>query len=257
MFDVDEYLAVLGCDERPEADLESLRFLHKRHLMTIPYDSSWNAERGISIWRDVDIDVDAVFDAVVRGGRGGNCYELNGLFRALLDELGFRTAVLSAGIRQVDGTFGPDLEHVFNRVELAGRSWLVDVGFVGPSYVEPLLLSDEEQSQCGSRFRITEQDGYHVVERKGRTADWSPVYRFRPTPRQFHEWSGDQPALVEFAERLVGAGTVIRGRAFETGQMVLIGRRYLHVDDGAEAVRVLVDQDEHDRVVRTILRAES
>ncbi|GAA4617147.1 arylamine N-acetyltransferase family protein [Saccharopolyspora hordei] len=256
MFDVDQYLKAIGFSGHPQPDVATLRRLHKAHLMAIPYDSSWNAERGISIWRDVDIDVDTVFDEIVVGGRGGNCYELNGLFRRLLDEIGYDTAVLSAGIRQVDGTFGPDLEHVFNRVELDGTTWLVDVGFVGPSYLEPLVLSDDEQPQFGSTFRITRQDGYRVLERKGQAGDWQSVYRFRPQARDFQEWSGDQRELIEFAQQLVGAGTVIRGRAFDTGQMILIGRRYLEVDNGHDRMRVLVDQDELDRVVRTILRTD-
>lgn len=253
MFDADKYLEVLGFHGRPGTDRESLAKLHKNHLMTIPYDSSWNAERGVSIWRDVDIDVDTVFDEIVVGGRGGNCYELNGLFRRLLGEIGFDTAVLSGGIRQMDGSFGPDLEHVFNRVEVDGGTWLVDVGFVGPSYLEPLLLSDHEQPQHGCRFRIRQEGRHRVVERKSAQSDWQPVYRFVPQPRDFAEWHGDQPELIAFAEQLVGAGTVLRGRASSTGQRILIGRRYLTTDNGVERMRVLVDQDEYEQTVRTIL----
>jgi N-hydroxyarylamine O-acetyltransferase len=42
--------------------------------------------------------------------RGGFCYELNGLFAALLRALGFQVAMLSAGVARADGTFSPERE---------------------------------------------------------------------------------------------------------------------------------------------------
>jgi amide synthase len=253
-FDTDKYLAALGFDGTPRVDVETLRTLHKLHLIAIPYDSSWNSARGLSIWSDIDVDLDAVFAAIVVGGRGGNCYELNGLFRHLLAEIGFTTALVSGGIRQVDGTFGPDLEHVFTRVDLDGRTWLVDVGFVGPSYLEPLPLDDAEHEQYGATFRTVADGDRLVVQRRAQVGDWLPVYRFSPEPKDVSAWSGDQEELAEFARRLVGAGTVIRGRAHETGQRILIGRRYLQTDNGHDQVKVLVKQDALDEAVRTILR---
>jgi amide synthase len=254
MFDIERYLARIGTAGAVAASLTTLRELHKKHLMTLPYDSATNANRGIAIWKDVDIDVDAVFDDIVVNGRGGNCFELNGLFRKLLQEIGFKVSVLSAGIRQVDGSFGPELEHVFNRVDLDGASFLVDVGFVGPSYLEPLRITGAEQEQFGCCYRIVADGGYHTVQRKSQATDWTPVYRFRLLARDFTEWQEDITELTEFARELVSAGTVIRGRAFDGGQMILIGKRYLKVDWGYDEMRVLVDPAEHDRVVDMILR---
>ncbi|MFE9611173.1 arylamine N-acetyltransferase [Streptomyces sp. NPDC006012] len=254
MFDVERYLKVLGHTGPVRADWETLRTLHKKHLIAVPYDSTRNTGNGTSLWEGVDIDPDETFDNLIVEGRGGVCYELNGIFRLLLERIGFETGVLAAGIRQMDGSFGPDLEHVFGFVRLDGEPVLVDVGFVGPSYLEPLRVNDEIQHQYGNDFRILRQDDYHVVERSGRTGVRQPVYRFRLRPREFAEWENPTPDLVAFARQLAHTGTVIRGRAFDRGQRILIGRRLLTVDDGHETIRGLVDRADLDQVVADILR---
>lgn len=254
MFDVEAYLAVLDHRGPTDASRETLRRLHHAHLRTVPYDSELNSARGTDLWKGVDIDADAAFDAVVLGGRGGVCYELNGLFRRLLTELGFETGVYAAGIRQVDGSFGPDLEHIFSFVRLDGAVLLVDVGFVGPSYLEPLVLGPQEQPQFGTSFRIVTGEGYHVLQRRGQRGDWAAVYRFRPVPRDPADWAAPSEELAEFARALAGAGTLVRGRATPSGQRILIGKRLVTVDDGHESMRVLTDPAEHARVLADILR---
>ncbi|XVQ06656.1 arylamine N-acetyltransferase family protein [Spirillospora sp. CA-255316] len=255
-FDVDTYLKVLDHRGPAEPTWETLRTLHHKHLSVIPYDSALNAGRGTALWAGVDIDRDAMFDEIVVGGRGGVCSELNGLFRILLEELGFDVGVFAAGIRQMDDSFGPDLEHVFNHARLDGELFLVDVGFVGPSYLEPLRVTGagEVQWQHGSRFRVVARDGYHVVERGGAAGGWQAVYRFLDRPRDLAEWQVPSDELEAFARRLAGAAILVRGRATPTGQRVLIGKRLLTVDGGRESVRVLTDPAEHDRVVAEILR---
>lgn len=255
MFDTAAYLKALDYDGPLTPTVDTLRELHKRHLMTMPYDSSLNSGRGTSLWAGVRIDEDAAFDAVVTGGRGGVCYELNGLFSALLRRLGYPTGVFAAGIRQADGTFGPDLEHVFGFVRIEGDVWLTDVGFVGPSYLEPLRLEvDEVTTQYGTDFRIVRDDGHHVVQRKGRAGGWQAVYRFHPRAREYAEWRAPSPELERFARQLSGTGIVVRGRAFDRGQRILIGKRLVTVDDGYERMRGVVDPEDHARVLADILR---
>lgn len=255
MFDVDKYLRVIGYTGPVKPDLATLRAIQKRHLMSIPFDNSINGaeDRGMAIWDEVDIDGDETFDAIVAGGRGGICYELNGLFRLLLQALGFDYRILAAAIRQVNGQFGPDLEHIFGCVLLDGDMWLVDVGIGAPCYTEPLRVCDEEQVQYGVRYRIVEQDGYRVVHRRPANGDWQVLYRFRPQFRDISEWHNPDPALVEFPPDLIAPGTFIRSRATATGQLVLTGRRFLRLENGHEEVRVLVKQADLDAAVDLIL----
>ncbi|MFF7542913.1 arylamine N-acetyltransferase [Streptomyces canus] len=256
MFDIDHYLAKLGhTGPRPAPTPETLRVLHKRHMMTQPFDNFLNGVRGTAIWDGVDIDVDTVYKEVVIGGRGGVCYELNGLFRALLTGLGFEVVVFSAGVRGPDGSYGPEMEHLFNGVRIDGEWYLADVGYSGPSLLEPVRVSAEPQEQYGTGFRVLEgDDGFHYLERRPRGGEWGVIHRFLLQPRKFSEWlDTDNPTLDAYAEMLAAHVTYIRGRALENGQMTLTGRRLLIVEDGVERVRVLVKKDDYEAVLDDIL----
>lgn len=47
---------------------------------------------------------------IVSRRRGGFCYELNGLFAWLLQELGFQVTLLSARAAHKDGRYGPEFD---------------------------------------------------------------------------------------------------------------------------------------------------
>jgi len=258
MFNVASYLDKIGYSGPVKPTVATLRELQKRHLMRIPFDNTLNADakRGFDVLNDVDIDVDAIFDAIVTYGRGGVCYETNGLFRRLLGEVGYDVRILGAGVIQVNREFGPDLEHIFNCVHLDGDIWLADVGLAGPSYLEPLRLTDEVQEQYGCQYRIVEQDGYHLIQRRPQAADWSPMYRFVLKYRDIAEWAALVPKLVDFPVEVALVGTRIHSRAFDTGQWVLIGKRFLTVDNGKEELRVLADRAKYADVVRQILTVD-
>lgn len=251
MFDVDTYLRHLGYGGPTKATWQVLRDLHKRHLMTVPYDST--ALRSMPASRSVsDVDLDKTFEQVVLGGGGGVCYELNGLFGRLLSHLGFEVSILRAAFRQANGSFGSDGDHVFNRVLLDGRVYLADVGFVGPSYLEPLELSEQTQHQYGCEYRVVTHGAYRLVERRARTGPWNAVYRFRPESAGIPEADPDARDTLDASESVL-AGTIFRSRAVATGQLILIGKRLLEVRDGHEKMRVLLDPAEYDDVVGSIL----
>ncbi|MET7656615.1 MULTISPECIES: arylamine N-acetyltransferase [unclassified Streptomyces] len=255
MFDTEAYLKKLGYSGSLEPTPELLRILHKLHLMKVPFDNSLNAGRGLDIWEYVDIDVDETFDAVVTGGRGGVCHELSGLFRNLLTRLGFDVSVMAAGVRMADGAFGPELEHMFHVVRFGEERWLVDVGFAGPSFLEPLRLAGGEQEQYGCTYRLDEQEGYWTLNRRPHEGAWEPVYRFPDVVRELSEWRGE-PSLREYARELNTAVTLIRGRAFDTGQLTLIGKRLITVAGGRQKIRVLVKPADYENAVSTILLPE-
>ena len=253
MFDVDVYLKHLGWTGTRTPTLDVLRDLHKRHLMNVPFDNALNHGRGLDIWEYVDIDVDQVFDEVIIGGRGGVCHEISGLFRTLLRQLGYEVMIMSAGVRMINGAFGPQREHMFHVVSIDGRRWIVDVGFAGPSFLQPLELAPGVQQQFGCDYKLVRDGDAWILHRRARGGDWQPVYRFHDRERQLVEWRGD-PDLRAYAAELTRAETLIRGRAIETGSVTLIGRRLTKVDDGHEKVRVLVKSDEYAAAVDDILR---
>ncbi|MEU4877068.1 arylamine N-acetyltransferase [Streptomyces sp. NPDC021608] len=254
MFEVETYLHRLGLTEAPAPSVETLRLLHKRHLMSVAYDSSHFIKSFTGFRNVVDIDVDAAFRAIVVEGAGGVCHDLSGLFRRLLTELGYDVSILAASQRWPNGQFGPDLEHTFACVRLDGETWLADVGFAGPSYLEPLRMTDEVQRQFGCSYRLTADGAHHVLERRAAVGDWRSVYRFELTPRAVSDWDSPRDSAAEqIVKDSLFAGTVLRGRATDNGQLVLTGRRLLTVENGHESIRTLIDKSEFERVVKDIL----
>src|SRR5262245_15928356 len=108
MFDVETYLRRLDFSGNAERSWETLRDLHKRHLVSVAFDNSDSIARRVAPEDLLDIGADGTFDRIVREGRGGTCTALNGLFRRLLGSLGFDVARLSAGVCQQSGSYSPD-----------------------------------------------------------------------------------------------------------------------------------------------------
>ena len=174
--DIEEYLQRINVAGPLAIDLDTLRRLHIAHLQTVPFEN-------LSIhWREpIVLNDDALFDKIVCRRRGGFCYELNGLFAALLRALGFRVTMLSGGVANAKGEFGPDFDHMALAVHLE-RPYLADVGF-GDSFVEPLRLDDRaEQTEAPRIFRIDEHRGRLTLQRRDPGGDFRPQYRFDLRP---------------------------------------------------------------------------
>ncbi|MEU5365584.1 arylamine N-acetyltransferase [Streptomyces sp. NPDC005925] len=197
MFDVGTYLERIGCGGETAVNVATLRKLHKNHLMNIPYNGAGQDLRdGIRL---VGLDEHALFETRIVGGQGGTCFELARLFNRLLRELGYDVTLLAGSTAEGRENFGLDVEHMFNRVALNGQEWLVDVGYPGPNYIEPLLVSDEVQTQYGCQYRLVEQrrpesgqrpgpGAGFALQRRGRVSRWSVVYTFTTKPRQWSDW---------------------------------------------------------------------
>lgn len=256
MFDVSTYLRRIGCAGATGVDLETVRWLQKSHLMAIPYSSlAYGLEAAVDV---VDLDEDAVFETSIAQGRGGACYHLNRLFHRLLTELGYDVTPLAGSTTEGRETFGTEVEHMFNLVTLEGVRWLVDVGYPGPTYLEPLPVTAAVQTQYGSQFRLVPQESGYALQRRGAVTRWSGVYTFTTEPRQWSDWK----ELEDNFRALVGdtgrgdRQEVLCGRAFGHGQVFLRQRRYLTVRDGREQVRTITDDDEHRALVDHVLSGE-
>lgn len=151
---------------------ETLRELQIAHLLAVPFENL-----SIHARQPIILEDDALFTKIVEHRRGGFCYEANGLFAALLRALGFNVRMLSAGVANAEGEFGPDFDHMALMVSLEER-WLVEVGF-GDSFLAPLLLDERgEQAQGRRSFRI-DADGTHLILlRRDEDSDWETQYRF-------------------------------------------------------------------------------
>ncbi len=177
----DAYLKRIEYTGTREPTAETLRQLHRAHLLAVPFENL-----DISLGHPIVLSLPSFYDKIVRRRRGGFCYELNGLFGWLLEQLGFAVVMLSA--RVFDGTQpGPEFDHLVLLIEMK-EPMIADVGF-GDSFLEPLRLdAGEEDVQNGSSYRLTGSDSERVLQRR-RESECESRYVFSLTPRRLAEFS--------------------------------------------------------------------
>lgn len=180
--DVPAYLKRINYSGPLEPTAETLRQLQVAHLLAVPFENL-----SIHAGEPIVLNDDSLFEKIVLRRRGGFCYELNGLFAALLRSLGFEVQMLSAGVANAEGEWGPEFDHMTLLVDMEQR-WLADVGF-GDSFIEPLLLDQRtEQVQGRMNYRIDERDGRLMLLQKDEDSDWKPQYRFTLQPHVYADY---------------------------------------------------------------------
>lgn len=169
-----EYLQRLGFDTPPAPTLDTLRQLQLRHTGAFPFENL-----STLAGEAVLIDLPSIERKVLHEGRGGYCYELNCLFLALLQELGFDARGISGRVvmGQPEGAWTART-HRLSLVNLDGVRYITDVGFGGMVPTAPLLLDTQtEQSTPHESYRIEQHhDGYTL--RAKVAGEWRPMYIF-------------------------------------------------------------------------------
>lgn len=171
---IHDYLKRINYQGSLEPTLQTLQALHEAHMLTVPFENL-----DIHLGRKILLDEESLWQKIIEQGRGGFCYELNGLFAWLLRALGFQVDLLSAGVAHPTGGFGPEFDHLTLLVHLA-EDWLADVGF-GDSFRQPLRMQHSRpQTQEGSSYRLECEQTYWILQ----TCDaaWKPAYRFTLQP---------------------------------------------------------------------------
>jgi N-hydroxyarylamine O-acetyltransferase len=181
MFSTKDYLKRIRIGKVLNADSDFLSALHYSHLRYIPYENF-----SIINKTPFSLDEDDLFEKMIKGCRGGFCYELIFLFKRLLSELGYDVELLSARIfHRPDLIQGPEFDHSILSVKIKNESWLVDVGNA-LWFSKPLLIDSEDiQIQNHQSYRILKnnEDEYTLFEKSSYDNKEIPQYRFNLKPR--------------------------------------------------------------------------
>jgi len=180
---IHKYLKRINFQDELSVDIETLRKLHKQHLLTVPFENL-----DIFLGKKIKMDIESFFKKIVEEGRGGLCYELNGLLFSFLKELGFKVKLVSGKVLE-DGSV---YDHAFIIATIEEETWLVDVGF-GDSYHYPIKLSIGEVQEDDNRYFKIERYGEEEYEllRSMDNEAYSIEYIFSLKERE----------LLEFEER--------------------------------------------------------
>lgn len=234
--DVSGYLNRINYRSSPGVSEQTLRELHKAHLLAIPFENLDN-----HLGRRIVLDQEKVIRKLVEERRGGICYELNGAFCALLRALGFQVSMLSAGVARDEGGFDPPFDHMALLVQLEQR-WLADVGF-GDSFREPLLLDERgEQMQGNDSFQLVEADEHLVLQRL-ESGSWKPQYRFTLQPHQYSDFS-EMCLYHQTSPQSIFTQRRTCSRATPSGRITVTEKRLIITEGGNKRERELVTHQE-------------
>ncbi len=239
---IQSYLTRIGYTDARAPNAATLRALQRSHLYTVPFENL-----DIALKRPIVLDRAALYEKIVTHKRGGFCYECNGMFSWLLQELGLEVTLLSARVGKQDGTFGPEYDHLTLLVKCPADAnpeipYLVDVGF-GDSFMEPLRLDlNIEQTQGLRAYRMEDAGRYSLLWQKNYDGTWEQQYRFTLQPRAFsefeemcvyHQTSPDSP----FTRKSIIT------RATPRGRVSLDDTRLIVTNDGERQVREIPDSE--------------
>ena len=236
---IERYFRRIGL-EMPETivpNAELLKKLHFAHCTTVPYENL-DIIRGIPL----KLDDEGLYQKVVEEGKGGYCFELNGLFAWLLRELGYKVTEYASRYLRGESSI-PMRRHRVLRVEAADGVYCADVGIgeVCPRY--PLkLVEGLEQPQFDECYRFDKDEFLGWVLMDYYKGQWRQFYSFTEEP----QLPQDYVALSCYCEKHPDS-PFIHAEMFSlktaTGRITLDGNVYKEFKDGEVTVKELSEDE--------------
>lgn len=243
------YLKRLGLPENYDLTnrLELLEELQLRHVTNIPYENL-----DIVKGSPLSLDVASLFEKIVINHRGGYCFEVNGLFGALLSELGFKVTHLAA--RFLRGEIDiPLRRHRVLLVECEGDEYICDVGIGSAAPRYPLKLEEGTiQYQFGEAYKLINDDflGWVILElHKG---EWRQFYSFTMEPQLAVDFITPSFYCEKHPDSIFNKDIMVAIKT-EEGRKSLNGREYKKFL-GEEIVELRENLTDHE--ITKILRQE-
>ena len=171
-FDNRKYLHRIKFDYRLHVDDQTLKDLHRHHVMNVPFENL-----DVHYHRLFDLELSNIYRKVVDNSRGGFCYELNYLFNSLLNAIGFSTKIISSRTFDSEGILGPEFDHMSICVRI-GKDYIADVGF-GDLFVHPLEIKEGLQDDGRNLFLIeSNQQGEYTLSMSSDSLNFKKKYVF-------------------------------------------------------------------------------
>ncbi len=174
------YFERIGLEYNPSSQrgMDELTELQYAHVTAVPYENL-DIVNGVAL----SLDNGDLFEKVVVRGRGGYCFELNGLFKWLLDSLGYKTVQYLARFLRGESEI-PKGRHRIIIAECEGKRVFCDVGVGNTAPRYPLILEENTvQEQFGEayRFKRDETLGW-ILEERNSDGEWSNYISFSEDP---------------------------------------------------------------------------
>lgn len=181
--DLDTYFNRIGYGGPTAPTLATLAGIHARQPDAIAFENL-----DVLLGRPILLDPASLHRKLVREGRGGYCFEQNGLLLAVLRTLGFQATGMAGRVRfNMPAERITGRSHMMIRVDLPEGPYLADVGFGGLTQTVPLaMVPDLEQQSALDRHRLHPAPEFGEGEFRLQAwieGNWSDVVRFAETPQ--------------------------------------------------------------------------
>ncbi|MGD6854464.1 arylamine N-acetyltransferase family protein [Bacillus infantis] len=228
---IERYLARIQADKK-EPGLEELAQLQKSHMKSIPFEN-------LDVIRKVPIrlDTDQFYKKVVENGRGGFCYELNGLFQTFLSAMGYSSALISCTVK-TPGGWAKENSHAAILVYL-DQPYLTDVGF-GDSARQPIPLDGTIKEDESGKYKVRDLgDGCYDLMHYA-SGEWQIKYRFSEEKRSLDFFKDSCDFNQTSAESPFTKDDIIT-IASENGRITLSGNTLVKTENG-EKIKTDLDK---------------
>lgn len=185
-FVLDKYLSRIGFSSVVRADMDTVRGMMLNQLFSVPFENL-----DVLSHYGVSMIPDEIVEKIINRGRGGYCYEVNGIFSMALQALGINHYFVAA--RPMTYQVRKPKTHMAIILLLDNERWLCDLGFGSHGIREPLRLgaTGEDTRQGFDRFMVSKDDDGEYLLKAFVDGNWSPQYSFNLYPQ---EWIDFYPA---------------------------------------------------------------
>ena len=179
-----KYLDRINYSGSLEPCLDTLAALQKTHLMNVPFENL-----DIHYQTEIILDYDRIYRKIVENGRGGFCYELNGLFYQLLKHLGFDIHRISARVYAAGFRLPHEYDHLAIIATFGGVQYLADVGYKEFAFAPLKLEKAVNQKDERGNFMFDDYDAEHWRVSYISDTLMTPEYVFRNIHREYAEFA--------------------------------------------------------------------
>ena len=238
--ELDAYFERIGFTDQPSVDLNTLVRLQRQHLLSIPYENL-----DVQLGQSLDLDIDRIYAKIVEQGRGGWCYEMNGILQWALEQVGFDVMRINGGVLRAERGDDALGNHLVLCVEL-DQPWIVDVG-LGDGPVGPYPLKPHAAEQQGFCYQLEQVEDYWRFHNHPASSAKSFDFYYRQADEDLFaekcHWlstAADSP----FVQNLVCHRAVAGGYDVQTGRVVKritsAGEQRHMINSADELVEVLL-----------------
>ena len=247
--DKEAYLRRIGLGDvdipLTKSGLDRLQFAH---LCTVPFENLDLFDYDVK----VDFGIEEMFDKVVARKRGGYCFELNAIYMALLEAVGFE--VYPVGVRiimDMEGlSFTPAISHRASIVTIGGKRYYSDVGFglTGAPGISICIDDYGNQDILGDLYTVEDRPYNNKMILRHTDEGASGLFMFVPDPfniLDFIPYNTTIQAMGFRAKRMVNLRTPDGGMSIDGDifRRIINGRRTeTPLSSAGDAFRVLTEE---------------